>query len=233
MSRAEMVHGGGHHGGRNYDELMEMAGEPQHHGHHGHQGHNGHPAHASHPSHGAHHGHPGGGGHMVPATPVYVPSPYVQPAHQGHHGHHQPPPMYAEPARAAHQEHAPSPMRRAIVEHEPTRERLFPIGFVALGIAAGDEVDIEVKPQVYFRGERLAIPQSIARYFDIIDIKIGKDSQLAATGAMPGESFSTVAVGVRMELATAKPGIVITVRVRNVDTGDQDFKAVMYGCVLE
>jgi hypothetical protein len=220
-----MIHTGHGHGGRNYDELMEMAGEPQathpHHGHHAHQGH--------HPGHHAH------GGHMVPAGHVVAPGGYVQPAHPGHHAPppYAAPPMYAEPARPAHHEPTSPPMRRRVIEEEPTRERLFPIGFIATGIAAGDEVDIEVKPQVYFRGERLAIPQTIARYFDIIDIKIGKDSQLAATGSMPGESFSTVAVGVRMELATAKPGIVITLRVRNVDTGDQDFKAVMYGCVLE
>jgi hypothetical protein len=209
------------HGGRNYDELMEMSGEPQHHGHHP-------AAHA-----------------MVPAG--YAPPAYAPTGHAPqHHAQHAPPayahatqhapPAYAQHAtqhEAAHHEPRSSPMRRRIVEEEPTHERLFPIGFVAIGVAAGDEVDIEVKPQVYFRGERLAIPQTIARYFDIVDIKVGKDSQLAATGSMPGESFSTVAVGVRMELSTAKPGIVITLRVRNVDTGDQDFKAVMYGCVLE
>jgi hypothetical protein len=125
------------------------------------------------------------------------------------------------------------PRRRRLISEEPTHERQFPIGFMYLDIAPGDEEDIEVKPQVYFRGERLAIPPTIARYFDIIDIKVGKDSQLAATGTMPGESFSAVAVGVRMELDTAKPGIVITVRVRNVDTVAHDFKAVLYGAVLE
>jgi hypothetical protein len=226
--RTEMTVGAGHHGSRNYDELMEMAGEPQQNGHaqhaHPHHGHHGHPAHHA------------PGMQMVPAGHVMAPNGYVMPAYapqQMPPGYAPPPPMHMEPARAPHHEPTSAPLRRRVVEEEPTRERLFPIGFVATGIAAGEEVDIEVKPQVYFRGERLAIPQSIARYFDIIDIKIGKDSQLAATGAMPGESFSTVAVGVRMELATAKPGIVITVRVRNVDTADQDFKAVMYGCVLE
>jgi hypothetical protein len=119
------------------------------------------------------------------------------------------------------------------VRHEPLNERQFPVGFIHENIAPGGEADIEVKPQVYFRGERLAIPPSIARYFDILDIKVGKDSQLAATGTMPGESFSALAVGVRMELDTAKPGIVITIRVRNVDAAPHDFKAIMYGAVLE
>lgn len=125
------------------------------------------------------------------------------------------------------------PRRRRLVAEEPMHERQFPVGFIRENIGAGDEADIEVKPQVYFRGERLALPPTIARYFDILDIKVGKDSQLAATGTMPGESFSALAVGVRMELDTAKPGIVITLRVRNVDTQAHDFKAVMYGAVLE
>ncbi|MFI5296736.1 MAG: hypothetical protein ACHREM_01450 [Polyangiales bacterium] len=233
MSGREMVVGAGHmHGGRNYDELIEMSGEPQHHGHHP-QHHGGHPQHVAHaPQHHGHHPQHHGG-HMVPAQVAYVPAgQYVQPASGPAMGYAPPPPQqqHHDPHHEPRGGGAP---RRRIIEEEPTHERLFPIGFVQLAIAPGDEVDIEVKPQVYFRGERLAIPQTIARYFDIVDIKIGKDSQLAATGAMPGESFSTVAVGVRMELSTAKPGIVITLRVKNVDTGDQDFKAVMYGAVME
>ena len=120
-----------------------------------------------------------------------------------------------------------------IHSEEPQHERQFPIGFELTNIAAGDEEDIEVKPQVLFRGERLAIAQSIARYFDVLDIKVGKDSQLAATGPLTGEAFETRAVGVRMELDTAQPGIVITLRVKNIDTAAHDFKAVLYGRVLE
>jgi hypothetical protein len=144
------------------------------------------------------------------------------------------PPHQEEHMQARHAPEAPAARRRRrLVEEEPTHERQFPIGFMFEGVQPGDAEDIEVKPQVYFRGERLAIPVSLARYFDIVDIKVGKDSQLAATGSMPGESFATNAVGVRMELDTAKPGIVITIRVQNVDTAAHDFKAVMYGAVLE
>jgi len=191
--------------GRDYDELMEMGAEA-----HPHAAHPAAPPHAAmHPAH-----HP-----MV-----------VHPAHAAMPVHHAPPaPHYQEspPPPAA------APRRRRLVSEEPTHERQFPIGFILENIAPGVEEDIEVKPQVYFRGERLAIPPSLARYFDIMDIKVGKDSQLAATGAMPGESFSSLAVGVRMELDTAQPGIVLTLRVKNIDTNPQDFKAVLYGAVLE
>jgi hypothetical protein len=149
----------------------------------------------------------------------------MHPQHPHHHHHH-----HAQ----QHDYYAyEEPRRKRLIAEEPTHERQFPIGFILENIQPNQEEDIEVKPQVYFRGERLALPPTIARFFDILDIKVGKDSQLAATGAMPGESFSALSVGVRMELDTAKPGIVITLRVRNVDTVAHDFKAVMYGAVLE
>jgi hypothetical protein len=168
-------------------------------------------------------------GAPYPAHAAPPPGQHHHPGHHHHNGHYPQHDGYYEEQAAP----PPQQRRRRIVQEEPTHERLFPIGFILENIAAGAEEDIEVKPQVYFRGERLAIPPTLARYFDIVDIKVGKDSQLAATGPMPGESFSSLAVGVRMELSTAKPGIVITLRVRNVDSQPQDFKAVMYGAVLE
>jgi len=152
------------------------------------------------------------------------------------HRHHEP------PREAYYEEEPPPPRRRAPPEHgprvvhmEPSHEkrRHFPIGFTQTAIASGAVAEIEVKPQVLFRGERLAVAPSNARSFNIVDIKVGKDSQLAATGEMPAEAFSALAVGVRMELDTAQPGIVIVLIVRNTDTSTQDFNAVLYGTVFE
>ena len=161
----------------------------------------------------------------------YPTYPQHAPQHpQQHHGYapqyERPrPPPYPQPG---HHNEGP----RVVREH-PQHARQFPIGFTKSAIAPGTATDIEVKPQVLFRGERLAVAPSIARYFDVIDIKVGKDSQLAATGEMPAESFSALAVGVRLELDTASPGITLTITVRNIDTSPQDFKAVLYGTVLE
>lgn len=222
MSR-EMIVGHEHMTGlapRNYDELMEVGAEPARHPlarpthpaappatHHATvQHHHYHPAHAPHPGHPARHE-----GH----------EPYEPYAADAHYA---PPPAPPSPAL---------PSRRRIVHEEPTHERQFPIGFAEDNVQPNDEIDIEVKPQVYFKGERLAIAASVARSFDVVDIKVGKNSQLAATGVMSGEAFSSLAVGTRMELDTAKPGIVITLRVRNVDSTPQNFRAVLYGAVLE
>src|SRR5579883_1210817 len=222
MSR-EMIVGGratlvGAHPHHDYDELLEMGADPAP------PALAMHPA-APHPHHGHHHGHHPHAPHLMehPAPPHYQ-------EHHGMHPHHHPAPPH--PHEGHHHEGAGG-RRMRIIKEEPTHSRQFPIGFQMDNVAPGDEEDIEVKPQVLFRGERLAIAQSIARYFDVLDIKVGKDSQLAATGALTGEAFETRAVGVRMELDTAQPGIVITLRVKNIDTAAHDFKAVLYGAVLE
>jgi len=115
----------------------------------------------------------------------------------------------------------------------PLKIREFPVGFVQAAVPAGQLAEIEVKPQVRFQGHRLAVAASQARYFNIVDIKVGKDSQLAATGEMPAEAFSSLAVGTQMELDCAPPGIVITLIVHNTDSAAQDFGAVLYGEVEE
>ena len=111
--------------------------------------------------------------------------------------------------------------------------REFPIGFFDT-VEAGQTDTIESKPQVMYRGERLAIPASIVGDFDIADIKVGKDSQLAADGNLPGECFSNLSVGVRMVLDTAEPGILIVISAVNIDTSNEhDFKAALFGTVIE
>lgn len=111
--------------------------------------------------------------------------------------------------------------------------REFPIGFNET-ITAGQTEGIESKPQVMYRGERLSIGASRVGNFDVTDIKVGKDSQLAADGNLDGETFSNLSIGVRMVLDTAEPGILIILEVENTDThNDHDFKAVMFGTVIE
>jgi hypothetical protein len=167
--------------------------------------------------------------------------------HQQRQPQHAPPPAYAPPpghdpretrardyeehernerARHDHRQghHNEHDYRRGPRQRPPAsplKIREFPVG------------EIEVKPQVRFQGHRLAVAASQARYFNIVDIKVGKDSQLAATGEMPAEAFSSLAVGTQMELDCAPPGIVITLIVRNTDTAPQDFGAVLYGEVEE
>ena len=123
----------------------------------------------------------------------------------------------------------------SVITEEPTHPREFPIGFTSLTpIPAAQTGQIEVKPQVLFRGERLAVPNSLVLNFNISDVKVGKDSQLAAPGDMPAECFSNISVGVRMQLDTAEPGITITLFPRNTDGNNaHSFSSCLYGTVVE
>ena len=117
--------------------------------------------------------------------------------------------------------------------HEPLRNsRDFPIGFASFAIPPGPPVEIEVKPQVLFKGKRLAVAPSICKDFMIVDIKVGTAAQLAATGEMTAEAFSAVAVDTKMEFDTASPGTTITIRVRNISAVPSNFLAVLYGAVM-
>jgi hypothetical protein len=238
-----------------YDTLMRHAGAPPHHAltvahpqeHPGHP-----PPHTVHVVHDARHPAPVG---APPTHIVYAPPPALPPhPHAVHEAYYPPPPSHGyehERHPGAYSPHRPHQhehrgdrdhdemreRRRSYprVQHQTSAEdiRMFPIGFQMLAIAAGDVEEIEVKPQVRFQGRRLAVAPSIARYFDIVDIKVGKDSQLAATGALSGEALSALAVDVRVELDPAPPGIVITLSVRNNDAVAHDFRAVLYGLVEE
>ena len=132
-----------------------------------------------------------------------------------------------------------APGAPSVTEVHPTHPREFPIGFSSETlpdsiVPAGQTQGIEQKPQVLFRGERLAVPNSIVLNFDLEDIKVGKDSQLASPGSMPSECFSNLSVGVRMQLDTAEPGITITLLVTNDDPNNPHvFKSVLYGTVIE
>src|SRR4029077_2254101 len=122
-----------------------------------------------------------------------------------------------------------------VIEEHPTHTREFPIGFTStVAVPPNQTVQIETKPQVLFRGERLAVPNSIVLNFQVADIKVGKDSQLASPGNMPAECFSNVSVGVRMQLDTAEPGITITLFMENTDANNaHPFSSVLYGTVIE
>jgi hypothetical protein len=167
----------------------------------------------------------------------HAPPPPPLPQHESRYADHDDRERRERSDRRRHQHNEPDyggPRRaRQRPAPGPLKLREFPVGFIQAGVPAGANAEIEVKPQVRFQGHRLAVAASQARYFNIVDIKVGKDSQLAATGEMPAEAFSSLAVGTQMELDCAPPGIVITLIVHNTDVGPQDFGAVLYGEVEE
>lgn len=111
--------------------------------------------------------------------------------------------------------------------------RHFAVGMRKGPILPGAVDEVIIQPQVMWRGERLAVAQSNARFFSILDIKVGIDGQLAAGGDLPAECFSSLAVDVRMVLDVAVPGTQIYIKIRNDDAAPQIFAAAFHGSVLE
>lgn len=50
--------------------------------------------------------------------------------------------------------------------------------------------DLVVRPQIPFRGIRVAIPDEFAHRFDVLDVRVGNRSMFPISEAVPGEAFA-------------------------------------------
>lgn len=121
-----------------------------------------------------------------------------------------------------------------VKEEKPTRQRKYPLGFNSVvAVPAGGNVVLTQRPQVIWRGERLIIAASIAGSFDVVDLKIGKNSQFAASGSVPGDMFTPDAVGVELHMDTATPGQDVFLSVQNVSGAPLVFRGSIIGVAVE
>ena len=116
-------------------------------------------------------------------------------------------------------------------DKERTREYALGLGFTA--VAGKSSANINVQPQVAFRPERLVIPPSIAEHFIITDIKVGKNSQLIATGALPASAFTNRSGATHMKMDTAQVSMFITISVYNTSDETKNFQGVFFGPSVE
>lgn len=113
---------------------------------------------------------------------------------------------------------------------KPVAQRNLFLGLSQTGIAASALATITVQPQIPFKGYRLSVPAQFAPFFVLVDIRVGKDSQLVSPGAVPATSFSEVATGDNVSMDTASVGQLITVQVQNIDAAAaHDFRATLFG----
>ena len=126
-------------------------------------------------------------------------------------------------------------LRNATLVHKrgPTKSRVQPLGFSREAIPPGETTEITARPQVLFRGRRLLVGSSIAGSFTIEDIKVGRNSQFVGTGPQPAEAFRETATGDNISLDTCKPGVDISITVRNITGAAADFRATLFGDVVE
>ena len=106
------------------------------------------------------------------------------------------------------------------------------LGFEFLAIQPGATVDVQANPQVLFKPKRL-VYTGPAGTFVIQDVKIGRSSQFVASGPQSADAYPPTSTVDNMELDTARPGVVITLRIQNVSGVAGDFRATMFGQVAE
>src|SRR5512147_744539 len=86
----------------------------------------------------------------------------------------------------------------------PRASREYALGLGSTSVAGSSSANINVQPQVIFRPERLVVPSNLAVDFLITDIKVGKNSQLVSTGALPAVMFTETAFGIRLKMDTCQ-----------------------------
>ena len=119
-----------------------------------------------------------------------------------------------------------------VKSHGYSKGRSQSIGFESLAIQPGATVDVPANPQVLFKPKRL-VYTGPANTFLIQDVKIGRSSQFVASGAQSADAYPPTSTVDNMELDTARPGVVITLRIQNISGVAADFRATMFGQVAE
>jgi len=115
----------------------------------------------------------------------------------------------------------------------PRSSREYALGLGSTSVAGSSSANINVQPQVIFRPERLVVPSNIAVDFLITDIKVGKNSQLVSTGALPAVMFTENAFGVRLKMDTAQISMFVTISVTNQNPAARNFQGGLVGPAVE
>lgn len=120
------------------------------------------------------------------------------------------------------------------VEDPGTVAREEPIGFPSTLVPKSSTLAITTRPEYTFRPSRLIVPASLAPNFMINDLKIANRSVFQNAVPIGAESFTQVAVGVALALATATVGQSIVIEVTNLDAAaDHTFFATLIGTTIK
>ena len=116
----------------------------------------------------------------------------------------------------------------------PLDDREYPLGFYLADILPGETREVVSRPQIVLRGERLAIPFDIARYFDVCDIKVGGRTQLPGNDTpLPAEIFGEHARGIPVQMETAVVAQDITLVVKNLSKRKRTFMGTVIGTAAQ
>jgi hypothetical protein len=116
-----------------------------------------------------------------------------------------------------------------------TTGKAFDFNTLGWRLARGaEQVEVTSRPQIMFRGERLVIGSRTAKYFGLIDIRVGNRSQLANSTALPGTAFlAATPKPVQLKLDTAIVAMDVTLVVVNNSRRARVFEAMLIGAAAE
>jgi hypothetical protein len=115
----------------------------------------------------------------------------------------------------------------------PTKAREFILGFDSTAVPGSTSANITKRPQVIFRPERVVIPSAVGVDFQVVDIKVGKNSQFSASGEVPAVVFAETSFGVRLKMDTCQVSMDVTISVRNTNAAQRNFTAAIIGPAVE
>ncbi len=108
----------------------------------------------------------------------------------------------------------------------------FPQGADGSAVDASATEILSARPQRVFQTERLVIASTSAPSFAIGDLVIGRDSMKVNSGFTAAEVFTQTGVGVALKGFIARPGIDITITVKNLTTSATAFYGSIIGPAL-
>jgi hypothetical protein len=100
-------------------------------------------------------------------------------------------------------------------------------------VPAGVSANITVNPQVIFKMKKLIIPDDVAKAFDILDIKVGKNSQFATANSVPAEIFAASKGGELVTTDTCHVSMDLTICVLNKSSEPVSFTAAGVGEIAD
>lgn len=114
----------------------------------------------------------------------------------------------------------------------PPRSWEYILGFDSTVIPGLRSASITKSPQVIFRPERVVIPSTVGIDFQVIDIRVGKNSQFTSRDTIPAVVFAETTFGVRLKMDICQVSMDVTISVRNTNAAARNFIAIVIGTAV-
>lgn len=128
---------------------------------------------------------------------------------------------------------AVDPRAVSVRRQKRNRRRRLIVPIPVTTVAAGGTAEVTIQPQRLFKCKRFIIPSGIAGDFRFTDIKVGQQSQLAASGDVPAGAFTEVTVDGYVDFDSSDIGNLIVFEVSNTDAANaHDLEGVLLGTAV-